>query len=199
MIKDSDFLQFKRAMTMVSSVEAEFFTELRAIAKYRKLQKNDFFSSEGDLNKQFGFVVDGALRIFHLSEDGQEHNKHFLVQNNFIAASIRSDQKSIVSIQALSPSKLICIEYDSFIVLLKKYNKSSDFIQKLIEGYLEDKQIREINLLSKSAEENYCSFLDGFPELKGKIADYHIASYIGVTPTQLSRIRKKLKNINICK
>lgn len=194
MSKDSDFLKFKKTINMVCPIEDEFFTELRTIAKYRKLQKNDFFSKAGYLNKEFGFVVDGILRIFYLSEDGQEHNKHFLQKNSFLAASIKPDQKSIASIQALCPTQLICIEYNSFISLLKKYSHSFEFQQKLTEGYLEDKQIREINLLSKGAEENYYSFLHNYPELKGKIASYHIASYLGVTPTQLSRIRKNISN-----
>jgi len=193
MIKDYDFLQFEKAMNMVCPFKAEFFAEVRTIAKYRQLQKNDFFSRSGDLNKEFGFVVDGILRIFYLSECGQEHNKHFLQNNNFMAASIKAEQRSITSIQALCPTKLICIEYDSFISLLKEYSKPVAFMQRLIEGYLGDKQVREINLLSKDAEEKYHSFLDEYPELKGKIASYHIASYIGITPTQLSRIRKKIK------
>ena len=192
MIKDYDFLKFEKAMNMVCPFKSEFFTEIRAVAKYRYLEKSDFFSRSGDLNKEFGFVVDGTLRVFYLSECGQEHNKHFLQKNNFMAASIKAEQKSITSIQALCPTKLICIEYNTFLSTLKKYSKSWAFMQRLIEDYLDDKQVREINLLSKDAEEKYHSFLDEYPELERKIASYHIASYIGITPTQLSRIRKRI-------
>lgn len=199
MIKDSHLFQLKKAIDAIHPIGDDCFAMLKEIARYRMLGGNDYFSREGDFNEEFGFVIDGILRIFYLSEGGQEHNKHFLHQNSFVAASIKSDQRSITNIQALSPTKLICIKFSSFVSLMNKQRQLSDFMQKLIENYLEEKQKREIQLLSKTAEENYYIFRDNNAALYGKIPYYHIASYLGVTPTQLSRIRRKSKNINICK
>ncbi|MDH3353258.1 MAG: Crp/Fnr family transcriptional regulator, partial [Nanoarchaeota archaeon] len=148
MIKDSHFLQLKKAIDAIHPIGGECFAKLKEFAKYRTLEKNEYFSKTGDFNEDFGFVINGILRIFYLSEGGQEHNKHFLPPNSFVAASIKSDQKSITSIQALSSTQLICIKFSSFISLVKKHDQLSVFMQKLIENYLEEKQKREIQLLS---------------------------------------------------
>ena len=189
-------MQLESAIDAIHPVGDECFSKLKEIAKYRNLEKNDYFSKTGNFNKEFGFVVNGGLRIFYLSEDGQEHNKHFLLPNSFVTASIKEDKKSITNIQALFPTKLICFEFNSFISLSEIYKPLSTFIQKLIENYLEEKQHREIQLLSKMAKDKYLLFLDNYQELEEIIPHYHIASYLGITPTQLSRIRRELKNVS---
>ena len=74
-----------------------------------------------------------------------------------------------------------------------KFKEVSSFIQKLTFEYLEQKQDREIRLLSEEAMANYLLFRKMFPKLENNIQHYHIASYLGITPTQLSRLRKKLE------
>jgi len=193
MINNSHLLQFKKAIDHIHPIGNECFTELKAIINFRKLEKDEYFSRAGDYNKEFAFVLDGILRIFYLSENGQEHNKHFLVKNDFITASIKSDQKSITNIQVLAPTTLASLDYSSFVSLVKKYSQLSLFIQKLTERYLEKKQEREIQLLSQKTSDIYLVFLKNYPRLINDIPLYHIASYLGITPTQLSRIRGKIK------
>ena len=77
--------------------------------------------------------------------------------------------------------------------IANKHKQINVFIQKLTFEYLEQKQDREIRLLSEEAMSNYLMFRENFPDLENKIPHYHIASYLGITPTQLSRLRKKLE------
>jgi len=193
MIKESHFTQFKEAIDAIHPIGSECFNKIMEISEYSNLESKDYFSKSGDLYDVFGFVVSGGLRVFYLSEDGKENNKHFLLENSFISASISPEKKSITSIQALLSTQLICLKYSSLIALTRKYSQLSEFRQKLIEYYLEGKQKREIQLLSQTAEESYSLFLAQHPKLQEKISQYHIASYLGVTPTQLSRIRSKIK------
>ena len=128
-----------------------------------------------------------------MNDKGEEWNKHFLQENDFIASSISPEKKSITNIQALSKVLVLCIPYVKLMEIANKYKQINIFIQKLTFEYLEQKQKREIRLLSEEAMSNYLIFKKDFPNLEKGIPHYHIASYLGITPTQLSRLRKKLK------
>ena len=77
--------------------------ELESIFYSRQLEKNEYFSRENQSLKEIGFICEGILRIFYLDKTGDEWNKTFLLKNDFIAASINPDKKSITYIQALTP------------------------------------------------------------------------------------------------
>lgn len=202
MINNDHFFQFNNAINEVVPIDANCFSELQSIVSYRILKKHEYFSREGQYNIEFGFIIDGVMRIFYLSEDGEEHSKHFVCANDFVTASIHPDKKSSTNIQALIKTTLVSIEYDKFIALSKKCGRIAAFIQRLTLNYLAQKQEREISLLSNKALNNYLLFLKNYPNLIDQIPHYQVASYLGITPTQLSRIRTKLKfknPINICK
>ena len=111
-----------------------------------------------------------------------------------MASSISLEKKSITNIQALSNTEIIFLPLTELLKLTKKYPDLLIFIQKMTFSYLEQKQQREINLLSETALNNYLIFKKDFPNLEDKIKHFHIASYLGITPTQLSRVRKKLSH-----
>ena len=160
----------------------------------KELDKNDYFSKEGQSTRDLGFIFSGILRIFYLNDKGEEWNKHFLRENDFVASSISPEKKSITNIQALTETIMLCIPYTELVKLSTKYKEINLFIQKLTFSYLEQKQDREIRLLSEKAMNNYLAFKKSYPDLENKIQHYHIASYLGITPTQLSRLRKKIKS-----
>ena len=193
MIGNEHFSQLKNAINQVVSVDDKCFSELQSKVDYRMLKKHEYFSREGQYNHELGFVIDGVMRIFYLSEDGVEHNKHFVRANDFIVASIHPEKKSITNIQALVATTLVSIEYNKFIALSEKFEQIAAFIQQLALNYLVQKQEREISLLSNKSGKNYLLFLESYPNLIDQIPHYQVASYLGVTPTQLSRIRKKLR------
>ncbi len=106
-------------------------------------------------------------------------------------ASISPEKTAITNIQALSDVELIKIPYTKLIELSSTYPEIDAFIQRLSFNYLSQKQDREISLLSKQAKHNYKEFRIAYPDLENKISYYHIASYLGITPVQLSRLRKE--------
>ena len=171
----------------------ECWSEIEPLIYLKEFGKNEYYSKEGQFTRDLGFIVSGILRIFYLNDKGEEWNKHFLQENNFIASSISPDKKSITYIQALSNTLILSISYEKLIKIANKYQQINTFIQKLTFEYLEQKQEREIRLLSEEALNNYLIFQKDFPNLENKIPHYHIASYLGITPTQLSRLRKKIK------
>ncbi len=185
-------IEFKKSIDEIHQLGSECWSEIEPLIYIKELYKNDYFSKEGQPTKDLGFVFNGILRIYYLNEKGEEWNKHFLQENDFVASSISPEKKSITNIQALTKTTILCVPYSKLVKLSTKYNEISSFIQKLTFSYLEQKQDREISLLSEEAMNNYLTFNKSYPDLENKIQHYHIASYLGITPTQLSRLRKKI-------
>ncbi len=193
MITNKHIRQLKEAIDKINPIENECWSALKQTAFYRKLDKNEYFSGEGEFPKEFGFICNGIIRVFYLSENGEEWNKYFFKDNDFIAASLDPNKKSPTNLQALTSVTLICIPYPRFAELLGNFPQFNAFFQKLILNYLEKKQEKEIRFLSNKTTDNYLYFRENYPDFENIIPHYHIASYLGITPTQLSRIRKKLK------
>ncbi len=193
MLNAADFRKkFQDSVDRILPLGNECWNEIESEITIRALDKDEFFSVEGEIAKELCLIVDGILRIYYLDENGNEWNKHFLTKNDFVASSISPEKSSITKIQALAKTELIAISYKKFIQAAKKFPQINQFMQMLTFNYLEQKQDREIRLLSEGASSHYMVFLKDFPQLETKLKDYHIASYLGITPTQLSRIRKKI-------
>lgn len=188
----SHIIQFKNAIDEIHPIEDACWSEVEPLIYIRELKQNEYFSKEGQQTKEFGLVFKGILRIYYLNDKGEEWNKLFLQGDDFVAASISPEKKSITNIQALEKSQIICIPFPELEKLSQKYSTIKSFIQKLTFSYLEQKQEREISLLMEDAMNNYLDFKIKYPDLENKIQHYHIASYLGITPTQLSRLRRKL-------
>jgi len=190
---DKHKYQLKISIESIHPLGNECWLEIEPLIYIKELDKNEYFSMEGQVTKDLGFICKGIMRIFYLNEKGEEWNKHFLQENDFVASSISPEKKSITNIQALSKVLILCIPYVELMKIANKHKQINVFIQKLTFEYLEQKQEREIRLLSENAMSNYLMFIENFPDFENKIPHYHIASYLGITPTQLSRLRKKLE------
>jgi len=184
----------KDVIFKIHPISDDCWAEIEQLAYLKNIDKNEYFSRTGEKAKGLGLLLNGVCRIYYLDDDGNEWNKHFLQKNNFIASSISPETYSITNIQALTDTEMVFLSLPKLLELSKRYNELLQFIQKLTFSYLEQKQEREINLLSETALNNYLTFKKDFPELENKIQHFHIASYLGITPTQLSRVRKKISH-----
>lgn len=164
---------------------------IQQVGYFKELSAAAFFSKEGQCSKEIAVVNTGLLRIFYVDEAGREWNKAFLQTDDFLMANPNITEKSQVNIQTLETCQLYCISLKDYKLLTQQFPKLKDMFQQLLLEYLSKKQNREIALLTKNARQRYASFLKEFPDLEDRIPHYHIASYLGITPTQLSRIRKK--------
>ncbi len=192
-LTDTHKIQFRTSIDRIYPLSNKCWSEIEPLIYIKELYKNEYFSTAGQFTRDLGFINNGILRIFYLNDKGEEWNKNFLQQNDFVTSSISPEKKSITNIQALSKTLILCIPYAELIKISTKHKEINLFIQKLTFEYLEQKRDREIRLLSEKAMSNYLLFKDTFPDLENKIQHYHIASYLGITPTQLSRLRKKMK------
>jgi len=186
--------QLKREVHKLQLVSDNSLSEFVQLFKIEEFRKHDYFSVEGTYPRKVSFVCDGIFRIYYTNNNGDEWNKHFVVNNEFISAGINVKNKSIITIQALTDAVCLTTSVDRLIALSENNTEIETLIQKLIHRVWEKEQQKELLLLSNNAKERYLNFNQNFPELKNHIPHFHIASYLGITPTQLSRVRKKIKS-----
>ncbi|MTI87531.1 MAG: Crp/Fnr family transcriptional regulator [Balneolaceae bacterium] len=178
----------------LSPLEDELKKSLQNQVGHLHLQPGDHFIEAGRNCTSIAYIKKGLFRYYYLSDDGKEYTKGFFDQNSILIAydAILEDRPSYYTIEALEPSHLEIIDYNKFIKLLSTKASFQNFIITMLQkGYLA-KVKREREFLLFDAEERYRSFLKQYPGLDSRIKQHIIASYLGITPESLSRIRKNL-------
>ena len=186
------YQRFHNILNRIHPINAEDSSFLFSAFEFQKIKKEEFFTQAGETPKRIGIILKGIFRYYYITHDGIEHNKHFCSENQFIvsySAAIRNT-KSPFYIQALEKSEILSASFDDFM----KKNDALPFGQiasrKMAEAILAEKIERESDLLLLDAKERYKKFTKKNPHLINRINQYQIASYLGITPESLSRIRK---------
>ena len=159
------------------------------------LQKGTNYVQAGDIPQTLGFVVNGLLRLFYIDEEGNEFNKSFCMENSFVAAysSLLLQEPSRLFIETLEDTHLLVATHTDYVTLTDGHICWQIVNRKLAESLFIKKEKRESELLLDDATTRYLTFLAEYPGLEKRLKQYHIASYLGITPIALSRIRTKLK------
>ena len=106
-------------------------------------------------------------------------------------SSLVSQLPNSINQQALTDCDLLIANYTKLTDLLDKHQDLERLLRKISENYFVEKEKREVEIVLLEAKKRYAIFQREFPQLEQLIPQYHIASYLGITPTQLSRIRAK--------
>jgi CRP-like cAMP-binding protein len=128
--------------------------------------------------------------VYHIKEDGTEYNKNFFTKNDLFMTSLDERKDSSVFLQTITQCEVIIFNYNEFMTLSIKHRNLEQVFNKILLDYMTKKQKREIELLSLEAKDRYKQFVKNNPTLSKNLPQFHIASYLGITPTQLSRIKK---------
>lgn len=162
----------------------------------KKLKKHKFLLNEGDVCRYIGFVNSGCLREYSIDSKGTEHIIQFAVEDWWVSDlnSFLTGLPANYNIDTLQDSEVLLIEKSAREELLDNCPKMERFFRLLIEANHVATQQRITDSLSTSAEERYLKFIKTYPKLLEQVPQSHIASYLGITPQSLSRIRKELSN-----
>lgn len=171
--------------------EFDYFTSL---LKHKHLRKKQFLLEEGDVCKYECFVNYGCLRQYYLDEKGQEHIIQFAVTDWWIG-----DQYSFLTglpsknfIDTLEDSDVLLISKNDLDELYNQVPKFERFFRIAFQNSYVALQRRILANLSQTAEERYLDFSNRYPDIEQKVPQHQVASYLGITPESLSRIRKQL-------
>ncbi|UBM59661.1 Crp/Fnr family transcriptional regulator [Marinilongibacter aquaticus] len=184
---------FKSFFCGLAPVSDSSWDRFEALFRPQSLKKGEYFISEGQMAHKVAFLNKGILRAFYRHSNGTEYNKHFFLNPCFIGAytSLITGTVNQINQEALSDCEILVAQYTEIEALYALCPDLERAARRLVELFFIQKEQREIELVLLDANERYRIFQSNFPQLEQLIPQYHIASYLGITPTQLSRIRKK--------
>lgn len=173
----------------LSPAEVDIVT---ALFKQKSYKKGEYFLEEGRICKQVGFVAKGLLR-YYINHDGEEKIYDFSQENEYVCnyESFLPQLPSSKNIQALEDSEVFAISHADLQLFYANVRGGERFGRIAIEAVFV-KLLQDISsLYTETPELRYERFLKNHADLQQRISQYHIASFVGVKPQSLSRIRKR--------
>jgi CRP-like cAMP-binding protein len=168
--------------------------EVHTLFKERKIKRRGFILQQGDVCKHFTFVVSGCFKMYVIDLAGKEHNLQFVTENDWVSdlTSFYQEIPSNVYIEAIEPSVVLQVKHDELLSLYTRYHKFDRNFRIILERKYIQLQSRTLQNISVTAEERYRHFVANYPGLASRLPNTQIASYLGITPEFLSKIRKEI-------
>ncbi len=184
---DLFFQQTRRYVTLSPETERAW----AALLKEKTYRKGAYFIRVGQIPRNVAFVIKGLFSQYYLSEKGDTVIKLFFPEGR-IAGSIPATltrKESLFAIQALEDTTVLEYDFLEFKRLVSTHRDLAElYIRYMEQHWVIDKEPGEVSLRHDSAAVRYDEFLKRYPDLIKRIKKHHLAAYLGITPTQLSRI-----------
>lgn len=160
----------------------------------KKLRKKQYLLQEGDPCRHIAFVEKGMLRSYTMDEKGNEHIIQFAFEGWWIADqySFLTGEPSNYNIDAMEDSELLLLTRQAEEQMLERVPKFERYFRLLLQNSLIATQRRLAGSLSKSAEQRYNELNESCPTIQQRVPQHMMASFLGITPETLSRIRKQI-------
>jgi CRP-like cAMP-binding protein len=186
--------KLRAALSFGGILNPEDVSEILLHFEERMLQQGEDFSSIGKVAHEIGFIASGVVRAYSVSTRGEQATRYFFRENQFIVEleSYYSHAPSTSALQAVVPTRIFKINRQAW----------NDLTEKIPRLFILTKSLAEATLLNKlkdndflnfgTAMEKYLTFITRHPDFALTVPQQYIASYLGITPQSLSRIRKEL-------
>lgn len=191
----------KLFLTSNLDIEEDEILSILKSCQVKNVKKEEYLLRENEHCKYTFFVESGLIRQYSIDDKGKEHTISFAPEDWFVSdrESVYFDEASSYYIQALEDSDVVMIDEDFFLKLSEEIPSFTDFNNKLLHNHIRHLQKRVNMLLSASAEQRYLEFVTMYPDILLRVPQTMIASYLGITPESLSRVRKELARKNFKK
>ena len=185
---DALFAYFERGFAL----SADDITLIRAVFLQKKLKKGEFLQREGEKARYGAFVVKGLLRSYVIDNKGKEHIIQFAPENWWISdKSGMTEGLASFFIDAIEDAEVLLIDVAGHRLLMEKIPGYAALFSVGMQKRGAVKDIRIIHSLTATAEERYNDFLKTHPTIALRLPQHMLASYLGITPETLSRIRRR--------
>ncbi|MBN1533366.1 MAG: Crp/Fnr family transcriptional regulator [Spirochaetes bacterium] len=195
--RNSYLLQMRAELLRYCDIPDEELRRNAGMMQLLRVEKNRYFIDIGEVPDKMGFIISGLFRVFYITEDGIDRTLVFREKNHFLSAfsAFLEGTPSWYAIQAIEESVLLCLTLQDYNRMMEHNSCWNTFVRKYVEELFIEKEKRERGFLSEDAATRYLTFLSSYPGFEERIPQHYIASYLGITPVALSRIRKKLGKI----
>ena len=185
------FLSHIRTFVQLSETEAE---AILSVVRSRKYRKGQYVVQAGDICKEQSFVLSGCLKVYQVDRNGKEHVVSFAIENWWTGdlGSFIAQRPADYNVQCLEDCELIQFPSEHMEELYEKVPVLERFFRLHIQRSYVAAQRRVVDRMSIPAKELYLQFAGKYPELNQRIPQYLVASYLGITPQFLSKIRREL-------
>ncbi len=185
---------YKKHLSNIIDLTEEQWAEIEKFLVVKHIKKNEFILEPGEYSEDYFFVESGVIRSYTIDENGKEHVLQFGTENWIVSDrnSAFCKQQSKFYIQAIEDSTVILLN-EKLNDLITRLNPNYLAAQnKLIQNHVRSLQDRINLLLGASAKTRYLEFMRLYPNQLSRIPQWMIASYLGITPESLSRVRKEI-------
>lgn len=159
-----------------------------------ELSKGAYFSEAGKVARQVGFLTEGVIRVCYYGKNGDEFTRCFMTENRFVVdmSSFYNETACAEYVEALTDCRLLVFSKEAFTELGNTIIAWNDIMNKITSKALMDKMQASSAMLAQDATTRYLNFLKNNPGLANRIPLSALASYLGITQSSLSRIRKSI-------
>jgi CRP/FNR family transcriptional regulator, anaerobic regulatory protein len=185
---------FAETVKQISPLHDEQVGQFLELHEPQSLAKGEHFMREGEVCTHMAFIVEGCFRYYYLDSEGAEHTGQFFFERGWIGdfASCITGRPSVQNFQALEAAVIFRFAWKEIEKLYATDAAFERFGRKLAEGVVIGAQQRSASLLKQSAEERYLEVLHHRPKVMARVPLLLIASYLGIQPESLSRLRARL-------
>lgn len=182
---------FQKYLHSKGAFTDEDIAMIAAKSFHKRLRRRQYLLQEGDVWKHYAFVCRGCLRSYRVNDRGDEHILKFSVENWWAGdrESLLTGKPSQYNIEAMEDSELIMFTKEDFEMLCKQIPAFGEMVNLLVHRSYIASQNRVHADISYSSEEKYFRFIEQYPEIFKRVPLHMIASYLGISPETLSRIR----------
>jgi CRP-like cAMP-binding protein len=187
------FEVFKAYVSQKAAVSDEEFAAIEKVARVKKLRKKQYLLQEGDVCRDHCFITDGLLRTYSVDDKGKEHMLRFAKKDWWISdrESLLTGQPSRFNIDAIEDSTVLLFEKKQMDELVEKLPGFNRMINDILNKSFITSQNRIHEAISNTSEEKYHHFVSSYPDFALRVPQAMIASYLGIAPETLSRLRSK--------
>ena len=159
------------------------------------LLKDDYYWEAGKTVRQIGFLTDGVIRVFYYNNKGEEITRYFIDENHLILSGNTIDEIYTPSeyLSAITDCTLVVFTRKDWKGILDTIIGWDAIVQKIVTKHHSEKISRRSELISQDGTERYLDLIQKFPTLVNRVPLSYIASYLGITRSSLSRIRKNIR------